>query len=268
MLRETIRFALLVSPLCVFAQQLDRPGEWIDLTHPFNSDSIYWPTSPEFRKSTIAEGHTDGGWYYTAYEFSTAEHGGTHLDAPVHFAEGRHTTDQIPITRLTGPAVVIRVGDRAAGNRDYLISVADIRAWEKKHGRIATGAIVLFDTGSAPLYGDKVAYMGTDRRGKAAVDALHFPGLHPDAARFLADERDIDAVGLDTPSIDYGQSKDFMAHRILFEKNIPAFENLANLDKLPDKGAYVIALPMKIEGGSGGPLRIVAFLNHQTTDKK
>ena len=102
--------------------------------------------------------------------------------------------------------------------------------------------------------------MGTDERGPAAVAKLHFPGLHPDAARWLVANRQINAIGLDTPSIDYGQSTLFESHRILFEKNIPAFENVANLDQLPVKGFTVIALPMKIKGGSGGPVRIIAML--------
>ncbi|MCM3900094.1 MAG: cyclase family protein, partial [Pyrinomonadaceae bacterium] len=104
-------------------------------------------------------------------------------------------------------------------------------------------------------------YLGTEERGAEAVAKLHFPGLHPDAARWLAANRSIKAIGLDTASIDFGQSTLFESHRILFDKNIPAFENVANLDRLPPKGFSVIALPMKIKGGSGGPLRIVAILN-------
>ena len=102
--------------------------------------------------------------------------------------------------------------------------------------------------------------MGTDKRGEQGVAELNFPGIHPEAAKFLATKRKIKAVGLDTPSIDFGGSKQFEAHQILFEKNIPGLENVANLDKLPIKEFHVIALPMKIKGGSGGPLRIVAFV--------
>lgn len=235
-------------------------GRWVDLTHAFNAESVYWPTAEGFQKTTDFEGYTEGGWYYSAYSFCTAEHGGTHLDSPVHFAEGRHAADEIPLERLIGTAVVIDVSPHVGENRDYQITVEDVTAWEEQHGTIAEGTIVLFDTGSAYLYPDRFAYMGTDERGEQAVAKLHFPGIHPDAATFLAAERSIAAVGIDTPSIDYGQSKDFATHVLLFEHNIPGFENLANLDELPATGALVVALPMKIEGGSGGPLRIVAWV--------
>jgi kynurenine formamidase len=135
-----------------------------------------------------------------------------------------------------------------------------LKLWETLHGRIPNGAMVLFHTGFARQWPDAKKYLGTDERGASAVARLHFPGLHPDAARWLVAERTIKAVGLDTASIDYGQSVLFESHRILFEKNIPAFENVAALDKLPATGAYVMALPMKIKDGSGGPLRIVAWV--------
>lgn len=128
------------------------------------------------------------------------------------------------------------------------------------HGRIPDGAIVLIRTGWGGRWPDRARYLGTARTGAAAVPELHFPGIDAAAARWLVDQRQIDAVGIDTPSIDYGQSTTFDTHQILFAANIPAFENVANLDRLPATGGYVMALPMKIAGGSGGPLRIVALL--------
>ncbi len=235
-------------------------GRWVDLTHPFSAETIYWPTADGFEKETVFEGQTEGGYYYSAFNYRAAEHGGTHLDAPVHFAEGRRAADQIPLERLIGPAAVLDVSSKTAGDRDYQIAPDDVLAWEAEHGRIPAGAIVLFDTGSARFWPDRVKYMGTDERGAGAVAKLHFPGIHPDTARFLAEERAIGAVGLDTPSIDHGQSKDFLTHRVLGERDIPGFENVANLEGLPPTGATVVALPMKIEGGSGGPLRIVAYV--------
>jgi kynurenine formamidase len=235
-------------------------GRWVDLTHPFSEETIYWPTADGFEKETVFEGETEGGYYYSAFNYRAAEHGGTHLDAPVHFAKGRRTADQIPIEQLLGPAVVINVSSKAEGDRDYQITPDDVLTWEAEHGEVPVGAIVLFNTGSARFWPDRIKYMGTDERGAGAVAKLHFPGIRPDTARFLAEERAIGAVGLDTPSIDYGQSKDFMTHRILSERDIPGFENVANLDGLPPTGATVVALPMKIKGGSGGPLRIVAFV--------
>jgi len=258
-MRLLILLGLVLGLTSVAVGQDFTNGTWTDLTHSFNEDSVYWPTADTFTKTTVFHGHTEGGWYYTAYNFAAAEHGGTHMDSPIHFAEGKETTDQVPVEHLVGPAVVIDVRPAAGTNRDYQILPGDLTAWEGEHGRIPAGAIVLFNTGSARFYPDRVAYMGTDERGEAAVPKLHFPGIHPDAARMLV-ERGVHAVGLDTPSLDYGQSKEFMTHRILFEKNIPGFENVASLDGLPATGAVVFALPMKIEGGSGGPLRIVAFV--------
>ncbi len=235
-------------------------GQWIDLTHDFSEETIYWPTAEPFKKTTVFRGHTDAGFYYTAYNFSAAEHGGTHIDAPIHFYEGRNTVDQIPIEQLIGPGVVVKKKKKVKGNRNYQFSVKDILDWEKEHGVITENSIVLIDTGSSKLWPNLKEYMGTEERGQEAVSKLKFPGIHPDAAKFLAIRRKIKAVGLDTPSLDFGGSKLFKTHQILFEKNIPGFENVANLDKLPPKGFTIFALPMKIKGGSGGPLRIVAFI--------
>lgn len=235
-------------------------GRVVDLTYPFDEKTVYWPTAESFKLETDFEGMTDKGYFYSAYRYSAAEHGGTHLDSPVHFAKGRYTVDQIPLQQLMGAAVVIDVTNKCATNPDYQVSVADFQDWEKRNGRITPGTIVFLRTGFGKFYPDRKKYLGTDERGAGAVAKLHFPGLDPAAARWLTQNRSIKAIGLDTPSIDYGQSTLFESHRTLFEKNIPAFENVANLDQLPLKGFSVIALPMLIKGGSGGPVRIVAFL--------
>jgi kynurenine formamidase len=235
-------------------------GRIVDLSHPFDAETVYWPTAETFRLEKDFEGVTEQGYYYAANKFSTAEHGGTHIDAPVHFAKGKHTVDQIPLEQLMGAAIIIDVSRECAANADYQINVADFQKWEKINGQLPKGVIVLLRTGYGKFWPDRKKYMGTDERGAAAVAKLHFPGLHPDAARWLVAHRSINAIGLDTPSIDYGQSTLFESHRILFEKNIPAFENLANLDQLPLKNFHVIALPMKIKGGSGGPLRVIAMI--------
>jgi kynurenine formamidase len=233
----------------------------VDLTHAFGDDTIYWPTDTEgFVLETVSQGMTDAGYWYEAHRFRSAEHGGTHLDAPVHFAEGQWSADEIPVERLIGPGAVVDVAAAAAADADYQVSVADFEAWEAEHGRLPDGAVVLLRTGFGRRWPDRAAYLGTDRRGPQAVAELHFPGLDPDAARWLVEERSIDAVGLDTPSIDRGQSQLFESHRILFAANVPAFENVARLDELPGAGFTVVALPMKIRGGSGGPLRIIAVL--------
>ena len=235
-------------------------GRVVDLTYAFGADTVYWPTAEQFKLETDFEGVTDKGYFYSAYRYSAAEHGGTHLDSPVHFAKGHYSIDQLPLEQLMGSAIVIDVTAQCATNPDYLVSVADFENWEKRNGKIAPGTIVLLRTGFGKFYPDKKKYLGTDERGAEAVAKLHFPGLDPAAARWLTQNRSIKAIGLDTASIDYGQSTMFDTHRILFEKNIPSFENVANLDQLPAKGFSVIALPMKIKGGSGGPLRIIAIL--------
>lgn len=234
-------------------------GSWVDLTHPFSEQSVYWPTDTVgFQLDELAYGPTPGGWFYASYRYSAAEHGGTHLDAPIHFAAGRQAADAIPLDRLIGPAVVVDVSAHA--HPDYLISVEDLTGWEAVHGRIPDGAILLLRTGWDARYADRAAYLGTALTGAEAVAQLHFPGLGPDAAQWLVDNRRIDAIGIDTPSIDYGQSTNFRSHVILYEQNIPGFENVANLGALPLVGGYVVALPMKIAGGSGGPLRIVGYV--------
>lgn len=260
MKKMLLSLLLIVSTSSISVADDFDNGHWIDLTHEFSEETIYWPTADQFKKTTVFHGHTEAGFYYTAYNFSGAEHGGTHVDAPIHFYENRHTVDQIPIEQLVGPAVVIRIKEKVKANRNYQFSVQDILDWEKEHGVIEDNSILLIDTGSARFWPDREKYMGTDKRGAEGVKHLKFPGIHPEAAKFLAKQRKIKAVGLDTPSIDFGGSTLFETHQILFEKNIPGFENVANLDKLPIKGATIIALPMKIKGGSGGPLRIVAFI--------
>jgi kynurenine formamidase len=257
-----VRLAFVIFAICsaspLVAQDISR-GRWIDLTHPFNERSVYWPTAKTFTKTEVFRGHTEGGWFYSAYDFSAAEHGGTHIDAPIHFAEGGKTTDQIPLRQLIGPGFVIDVTKQSTENVNYLVTADDIKAFEAEHGAIPAGAIVLLKTGRAQLYSDPITYMGTDERGPAAVAKLHFPGLSAEAAAYLVARR-IGAVGIDTPSIDYGQSKNFAAHVELMKNNIPAFENVGDMSELPATGSTVVALPMKIEGGSGGPLRIVAHM--------
>jgi kynurenine formamidase len=240
-------------------QDILRTGNWIDLSHDFAFDTIYWPTAEPFKLTTVAAGKTDAGYYYSAYQFSASEHGGTHIDAPVHFAEGRNTVDQLSLDRLIGPAIKVDVSSKTKANRDYLVSVADFEEWETRNGKIPDDSIVLLQTGWSEYWNDPLRYLGTDKRGAEAVAELHFPGLAPEAASWLTEKRKIKAIGLDTASIDYGQSKLFESHRILMGQNIAAFENVANLDRLPTKVALVIAMPMKIRGGSGGPLRIIAL---------
>ena len=238
-------------------------GRWIDLSHDFSDETIYWVTADPFKRTTVAEGKTDAGYYYSAYNFSGAEHGGTHIDSPIHFAEGKKTVDKIELDNLISDAVKIDVSAKAAADRDYQITSDDIKAWEAANGKIPEWSIILFQTGFAAKWPDKKAYLGTDQKGPDAVKDLHFPGLHPDAAKWLVENRKFKAIGIDTASIDHGQSTVFGSHVALMTNDIPAFENVANLDKLPAKGFHIFALPMKIKGASGAPLRIAAMV-HET----
>jgi len=235
-------------------------GTLVDLSHDYGDQTVFWPTAETFRLEKVADGMTEQGYYYAANNFFTSEHGGTHIDAPVHFAKGHQSVDQIPLDRLVGAAVVVDVTAASAAQPDYRVTVDDFTAWERSHGAIPSGSIVLIRTGYSQYWPDAARYLGTAERGPAAVAKLHFPGLHPDAARWLAESRRIKAVGLDTASIDYGQSTMYESHRILYERDIPAFENLTSLERLPATGAVIVALPMKIKGGTGAPLRAIAIV--------
>jgi kynurenine formamidase len=268
MIRVPLPPVALLLAACARAALTDQlaRASWVDLTYAFDSTTIYWPTAQPFRLEVVSAQRTAAGYYYAANNFAAAEHGGTHLDAPVHFAEGKHATDQIPVTQLVGPAYVIDVSRQAEASHDYRIAPVDLEAWERTHGPIPVGAIVLFRTGWGSRWPDRERYLGTTKTGAAAVRELHFPGIHPDAARWLVARR-VRAVGIDTPSIDYGQSGTFDTHQTLFAADIPAFENVAHLSAVPATGAFVIALPMLIRGGSGGPLRIVAVLPEGTVPR-
>jgi kynurenine formamidase len=235
-------------------------GRWVDLTHAFAEDTLTWPTSDPFRLEVVSAGVTPRGYYYAANRFRAAEHGGTHIDAPVHFFEGGRTVDKIPLDRLVGPAVVVDVSARALADRDYQISVSDLTDWEIRFGRIPDGAIVLLRTRYGAFWPDAERYLGTARRGAEGAEELHFPGLDPNAAQWLVTNRNIGAIGIDTASIDHGPSTLFQSHRTLFRNDIPVLENVANLELLPQTGSVVFALPMKITGGSGAPLRIAALV--------
>lgn len=251
--RETGRPMTLASLLA--------SGVWVDLTYSFSPATLYWPNNKTgFQLDTMAHGISPGGYFYASNQFCAPEHGGTHLDAPIHFAEGKQTSDQIPLDNLMGEAIVVDVSEKALANRDYLAGVDDFTAWETQNGPIPEDAILLIRTGYGKFYPDALTYFGTGKKGDDAIAKLHFPGLDPAAAEWIVTNRKVRAVGLDTPSIDFGQSKDFKSHQILLGQNIPVFENVANLDQLPVSGSFIIALPMKIEGGSGGPLRLIAWL--------
>lgn len=251
---------LLHLPRAAGAQSIDLSTQrMVDLTHPLNAQTIYWPTSPTtFELERLSYGETEGGYFYAANAFSAPEHGGTHLDAPIHFSADGISAERIPLANLVAPAVVIDVTAQAARDADYRLTRQDVLDWEGRHGRIQAGTMVLLRTGWSRRWPDRRAYLGDDTPGDASN--LHFPSFGDDAARLLVEERGAAALGVDVASIDHGQSRDFMVHRIAAARNVPGLENLTNLEELPPRGAVVVALPAKIEGGSGGPLRAIALV--------
>ena len=231
----------------------------IDLSHSYDQNTLYWPTSTsKFEKHQLDYGVTKKGYFYSSFSVCTPEHGGTHLDAPMHFAREGLSTDQLPLEQLIAPGVVIDVSTQAAKDRNYRLSVADIQAHEQRHGNIMAGSIVMLKTNWSRYWPDAKAYLGDDTPNDASN--LSFPGYGVDAAKLLVEARQVALLGIDTASIDYGASEDFMVHRISASNNVGGLENLTGLDQLPATGFLLVALPMKIAGGSGAPVRVVALI--------
>jgi kynurenine formamidase len=261
-MKKQITFLTLATFVLVTAcHRSNKNTQIIDLTHTFDSTTLYWPKNAcGFEHKKDFAGINSKGFYYSSYSFSTPEHGGTHVDAPIHFAEAHQSVDKIPTENLCGEAVCIDVSKNALLNRNYEISVQDVIDWEKVNGTIPQNTIIIFNTGYGKFYPNRLNYFGTELRGDSAIPQLHFPGISPKLAEWLITNKKAKSVGLDTPSMDYGQSTMFETHRILLGHNIPGFENVANTDKLPAKNFTIHALPMKIGGGSGAPLRIIASI--------
>jgi kynurenine formamidase len=256
-MRWTLLFpALMAAGNLVAAAAIDE-SKLVDLTHAFDDKTVNWPTAKPFVWQKDAWGQTPAGYWYTSASYAGSEHLGTHIDSPIHFAKDQATTDTVPLSKLVGPAVVIDVAAAARKNQDYLVSADDLQRFEREHGRIPPSSIVLIRTGWASRWPDKKRYLGSDKPGD--VQNLHFPGIAPSAARLLVD-RKVDGVGIDTASLDHGPSKDFETHRVLNGAGIYGLENVANLERLPPAGATLVALPMKIRNGTGGPVRIIAIL--------
>ena len=214
-------------------------------------------------------GDSGHGYWYEARDFSQAEHSGTHTDAPAHFFQDRWHTADIPLDRLAAPAVKIDISKRADTDPDTELEVSDLENWEAEHGAIPDSSIVVVHTGRGKLYSDRDSYLGRPR-GLALpeddVENLHFPGVSPAAAEWLVTEREVVGVAIDTPSTDRGQSKTFSTHQILGRANVWGLENLANSEQLPVRGFMVYNMVHKLEGGSGGPTRVVAVLSKEHGD--
>lgn len=233
----------------------------IDLTYPFDETTLYWPGESGFKLETLINEETPEGSFCFVNRLTTSEHGGTHIDAPAHLFKGGKTIDQVNLERLYGNAVVIDISGKTEHNRDYQLLPEDLLEWEQENGSIPEQSILIIKTGLGKHWPDRKQYLGTDDNSHKGASKLHFPGLHHTAAEWLIKNNKIKSVGIETPGIDYGQSVKFETHVVLFKNDIPVFENVANVDKLPVKDFTIIALPMKIKGGSGAPLRIIAVID-------
>ncbi len=247
----------LVLTAFLFSQESG--SKWLDMTYPFDENTIYWPTAKPYHSSKVSWEISEGGWWYASNEFSASEHGGTHADAPIHFAENGRTIDQVPLEEWIGPAVKIDVTEQCEKNRDYLLTIDDLKHWEGRHGRIPERAWIIMHTGiGTQHYPDRKKVFGTDKKGEAAIAELSFPGFSVESVSFLLENRNITGIAIDTPSIDCGRSKEFKVHKVLFASDKLALENIANLDKLPAAGATLYVIPMLIKDGTGSPARVFA----------
>lgn len=228
----------------------------IDLTHEQGPSTIYWPGNPEYNFTIISRGLSNGGYWYESNKFQTAEHGGTHVDAPAHFAEGAQRQNEVSIQNLVGPGVIINVTNEAEENPDYRVTVDDVRRWEFRHSRIPDGAVVIMNSGWHKKYPNKTLVFGSQSPDEPST--FHFPGWHEDTANWLLKNRNIHVLGVDTPSTDYGRSTTFRVHVIIGSKNITGAENVANLDAISENGCIIYVSAIKLHDGSGSPARIFA----------
>ncbi len=252
----------LALALLLFAQQRRAetvlPGGFravVDLTHTINDKVPPFNLSQkaDFKVTTQATIAKDKVF---VRNFSMPEHYGTHIDAPAHFAAGMWTVDQIPPERLIAPMVVLDISSKAKNNADYQLSVEDIADWEQVHGQIPGNAVVMLNTGWGSRWDSVKDFRNADAKGM-----MHFPGYSLDAVKFLTEARAALSLGIDTLSVDYGPSPDYPVHQYTMAHSLYHLEDVANLDRLPATGGTVIVAPIKLEGGSGGPVRILALLH-------
>jgi kynurenine formamidase len=232
----------------------------VDLSHVYDEKTLYWPSSPSsFELTELARGPSDEGYFYSAYSFCSPEHGGTHIDAPVHFSESGRATAEIPVRQLIAPGVLIDMAEAASADPDARLTLEAVRAWESRNGVVPEGAIVILRTGWGKRWASgALSYFGDDTPGDASN--LHFPGYGEAAARYLVEERKVGVLGIDSASVDHGPSRDFIVHQIAAARNVANLENVARTDELPETGFWIVALPIPIGKGSGGPVRVVAIL--------
>jgi kynurenine formamidase len=269
-MRRTVCFGLLALFGCATAEEKAPAGDSIsidlasarivDLSYTYDESTLYWPSSPSsFELTELARGRTEGGYFYSSYSFCTPEHGGTHIDAPIHFSETGRTAGEIPLRQVIAPGIVIDMTEEASADRDARLSLERVKEWESRNGVVPEGAIVIVRTGWGRRWSEgALSYFGDDTPGDASN--LHFPGYGEEAARYLVGERRVGVLGIDSASVDPGPSRDFIVHQIAAAGNVPNLENVARTEELPETGFWVVALPVPIGKGSGGPVRIAAIL--------
>jgi kynurenine formamidase len=224
----------------------------IDLSYAINDKLVPWPGDEKYFEAKINASFEKNGYFTRS--FWMLEHYGTHLDAPVHFAPGKATVDQIPANKLFGPAVLLDIRQESAKDADYRLPASQIEKWEHAHGRVPPGAIVLLRTGWASRWPNVQTYRNQDKQGK-----MHFPGFSTEAAKVLIN-RGVSGLGCDTLSADYGASEEFSVHHLALGAGLYHLENLSDLSTVPEAGAFLVVAPIKLEGGSGGPVRVFALL--------
>lgn len=244
---------LVASSFSAGAESLDhelQASRAVDLTQRMHNDMVYWPGGVPFKKVVLVD-YEQG---YLLHKFEMGENTGTHVDAPAHFVQGNRSIDELSLSELIVPAVVIDAQDKVASNPDYELSADDVRTWESEHGEIPAGSLVILNTGWHKRFDEPERYVNMDED-----EVMHFPGFGPDSARLLV-ERDVAGIGIDTLSLDYGPSKTFATHMIMLQAEKYQIENLANLDALPATGATVMVGVLPIQGGSQAQARIIALL--------
>jgi kynurenine formamidase len=224
----------------------------LDLSYAINDRLVPWPGDARWFEAQVNSTVAENGYFTRS--FWMLEHYGTHMDAPIHFPPGTVTVDQIPVKQLFGPATVLDVRAEAARDADYLLEAGRVEEWEERHGQVPEGAIVLLRTGWSARWPDVQRYRNEDAHGR-----MHFPGFSPEVVKLLI-ERKVSGLGCDTISADYGASDDFAVHHLALGAGLYHLENLADLSEMPEAGAFLIVAPIKLEGGSGGPVRVFALV--------
>lgn len=233
------------------AQAFPRFSRVMDLTHTHSPEFPTFFGTPGITLKRLKEIKADG---FNMFEWTVLEHSGTHMDAPIHFAEKGDGPDTLPVGQLVVPLAVVDVARKAADNPDYQVTPADLRAWERRYGRLPRGCCVAMNSGWAK-------HLGSDRFvGKDAQGGLHFPGFHPEATDWLMRERRVRGMAVDTLSLDYGASKDFKTHYAWLPSGRWGLECVANLDRVPPRGATLVLGAPKIRGATGGPARVLALV--------